>query len=193
MNTKVTHLVFALLACCLAAQNIFLLRESGRLKKERDLAAEKVFYKGDLIRDFSGIDRRGRYIEVHLKTQGQNSLLIGFSATCPASLANLSNLLQLSREIDRSRWRVMWLTRDRHQLAKEFFGRHGINDDIVSDFSCRSYNSLGLSSVPRIMAVDFNGKVIASWSGPLTKDVWDEIFSVLLSSGRISGRKLSRR
>lgn len=170
------NVIAILLLVALSIVNLAFMEHNKRLQEQRDLMVNKRISSGDILRGFSGVDLAGNLVSVDVDALDRSMVLIAYSAGCPACQASLSNMIKLTNTLDRNHWRVLWLSLDKNSVARAYFGSKGIEDEVLGEFSCRSYNELGLRSVPRIVVVGPGGKVEAAWEGRFTERLWDEIF-----------------
>jgi peroxiredoxin len=178
------------LIASILAINLALIRYNRELREELDSVIHKEFHPGDSLKSFGGVSLQGSFTKVSFAEKPKKTVLIAFSTGCAACKANLGNWLRLSSQLDRSEWDVVWLSRDPKEMTSEFSRKHGIRDEVLAEFSCTSYDYLGLRMVPRMIVVGRDGEVKKIWNGELQKSQWEEVFDyfqakpMLASKGR---------
>lgn len=166
----ITLLVFGILC-----QNIVLLWQSRGLRTRLDLTVNKEFQPGDVLPDFGGIDLNEKYVKMGFNESRKKFLLITFSTGCPACYANLPNWLALSGKLDRNQWQVVWLSRDPLEMTREYCSEQKISDQVLTEFSLRVYNVLGLRGVPQTAVADSYGNIEKVWVGQLDNQGWSDV------------------
>lgn len=166
----ITLLVFGILC-----QNIVLLWQARGLRTRLDLTVNKEFQPGDVLPDFGGIDLNEKYVKMGFNESRKKFLLITFSTGCPACYANLPNWLALSGKLDRNQWQVVWLSRDPLEMTREYCSEQKISDQVLTEFSLRVYNVLGLRGVPQTAVADSYGNIEKVWVGQLDNQGWSDV------------------
>jgi peroxiredoxin len=141
----------------------------------------KEFQPGEVLPDFGAIDLNQKYVKIGFNESHKKFLLITFSTGCPACHANLPNWLALSRKLDRNQWQVVWLSRDPLEMTREYCSEQSISDQVLSEFSLRIYNVLGLRGVPQTAVTDSHGKIEKVWVGQLDDEGWTDVASYFSS------------
>ena len=155
------------------AENVALFRENRRLL---ELAAPQIA-AGAQLQMLSALTLDGRVEPVNLRSGDSKLLIITFSPGCPACRANQEGWTNLASLLKAKGVRVLWVSRDRIDVTREYCLKHGIPlIDVVADPPYRTYLQLGLARVPNTMLVS-GGTVEKVWAGRMDPAGWNSMFA----------------
>jgi peroxiredoxin len=155
------------------AENVALFRENRRLL---ELAAPQIA-AGAQLQMLSALTLDGRVEPVNLPSGESKLLIITFSPGCPACRANQEGWTNLASLLKAKGVRVLWVSRDRIDVTREYCLKHGIPlIDVVADPPYRTYLQLGLARVPNTMLVS-GGTVEKVWAGRMDPAGWNSMFA----------------
>ena len=132
---------------------------------------------GMRLGEFSGVSLTGAVSLVPPpKEPGEKLLLITMSPGCPICRANLADWTGLTLDLKRrSGWRVVWVSRDPLNYARQYCERNNIAlPEILAEPSYSTYLRLRLEGVPYTVIVGPGG-VEKVWRGRLTPQAILEI------------------
>ncbi|MEQ1616427.1 MAG: DsbE family thiol:disulfide interchange protein [Hyphomicrobiaceae bacterium] len=114
---------------------------------------------------------------------GKVSLLNVFASWCPGCLVEHPTLMRLARAGAVPMFGVNW--KDKPGDGKRWLDKHGspylhAGDDRTGRLGI----DLGVTGVPETFVVDRTGRIRYRHAGPITDDVWRDIFAPLVSSLR---------
>ena len=110
----------------------------------------------------------------------QSGLIFTFSAGCKYCKESLPLWRELAERAKLAGWSVTWVSRDSGADTFPFATSEKLDGSVLADVPYRSYIQLGLSQVPRTIAVSPDGQVLESVTGVLDTQGKDRIVSVML-------------
>lgn len=115
--------------------------------------------------------------------RGESTLLNVFASWCPACRMEHPFLMRLASRRDVRLVGIDW--KDSQQKAKRWLHEHRDPYERVGfDENGRVGLDLGVTGVPETFVIDSGGRVRYRHAGPLTEEVWRDIFEPLLSQLR---------
>jgi hypothetical protein len=176
IHPKLWSLVRILLwtaAAGVAIVNVLLVRENARLRTKPNVPVVPV---GRHLRDLAGVTPTGQMRTLAMPVSGAHLLIIAFSPWCSFCAANKAGWLSLARDVRQRGWNVVWFSRDRAGETKEYCAREGMTSEVVmSDPPYRTFNQLGLATVPETIVVGPGGVVERVWVGRLDSSGWRQV------------------
>lgn len=151
--------------------------EEEILKGAQDLRPGSTV--GGQLRGLAAVNFDGVMQPIATPEAGRKLLIIGMSPHCPFCKANEGGWAALTSALkQRADWRVLWVSRDPLEETKKYFGLLRMTQpDAMADPPFRTYEQLGLRTVPRTIAVLSGGNVDRIWTGELAPTSWREVFS----------------
>lgn len=156
--------------------NLALLRQNRQLKERIRFSIFQEFDPQRRLETFGGVDLKGRFREIELGFSSRRFLLLQFSTGCPHSRQNMDGWLRLEAQARQRGWTTIWVSQDPQPRTAEFCRQFPIQSLVLAGLSCPDFNRLGLSFVPRTIAVDGTGKILKYWEGELRPHQWPEVF-----------------
>jgi peroxiredoxin len=155
------------------AENVLLLQQNRTLHQAQD----PQIISGAHLEMLAGLALDGRIRPLVLPSADSKLLIITFSPSCPACIANQEGWKRLAGTVERRGVRVLWVSRDTVETTRDYCLKHGIPfSDTLADPPYRTYVQLGLARVPNTMLVTANGTVEKVWAGSLDQAGWNTIF-----------------
>jgi len=159
----------------LVACNLLLIRQNSQLRGlVQDLEAEQRIQVGDKLSSFKGSDLEGKPTEVRFAENNLKKIVLFSSISCPFCKKQNPNWNQLIQQIDRRKYEVVELFRDReaHDQVAAYLKANGFgNEDSAKVFLIADSLLQGkkLNSTPITLIVGENGVVERAWFG-----LWDK-------------------
>lgn len=136
-------------------------------------ATEAVHYVpvGASITSFHGLALDGTLKRVEFPSSEKKTLLITFSPDCPTCAFVLPRQIELAKYLrGSSSWRIVWVSRASTSATNLFATSHALPvSEVIADPQFVAAQVLRLESVPQMMVVDQNGRVLQRWIG---KQAW---------------------
>lgn len=172
--SKAMEILFWLAGLGVLAENIFLFQQNLRLNE----ALAPQITAGTQLQMLAGIAFDGRLEPVALPAAGSKLLVITFSPGCPACQANQDGWMKLASTLEQKGVRVLWVSRDRMEITRDYCLKHGIPlSDVLADPPYRTFVQLGLARVPNTVLVGAEGRVEKVWAGRLDQAGWNTMFA----------------
>ena len=166
-----------LLLLIVAVVNVLLIRQNDRLAELAGTRAGDVVAKN--VTDLSGLDIGGHPTRVQFG-DGRKYLVFGFATGCRFCDESVPNWIALSRDIDRSQWVVVWVSRDSLLQTQGYPAVRTLDDLVLADVPHRLYVQLGLAKVPRTVVLTAQGAVSGSHLGLLDATSVKAVLSLML-------------
>lgn len=179
--TSLSWVVMIALALC----NVLLIRQNSQLRKlVQQLGSEQRIQIGDQLGPLKGTDLEGKPVEVRFGENNVRKIVLFSSTSCPFCKKQNPNWNQLAEQIDRRKYEVVTLFRDkeaRSQVAAYLQANGFSNQDSGKVFfvSDEFLNEGKLNSTPITLIVGNNGVVERAWFGLWNKSAIAEVNSSL--------------
>ncbi|HKW01636.1 MAG TPA: hypothetical protein VJN96_17545 [Vicinamibacterales bacterium] len=165
------------LAIVVCAMNVFLLANTSRLKAA--LSQQTGETPSGALTELVGTGLDGKLRRVQLNG-GLSYLVLTYSEGCPYCRASIEGWKRLTATADRSRWGVVWVSRDNLERTQAFAISQGITSEIVlAEVPYRVYLQLGMARVPRSMVFSPVGATVSSFLGVVSPTKEQQIAQLL--------------
>ena len=169
-----------LAVCGLAVLNIVLVAQNRSLKSGRSSGTDTSTINrpvaGQKMGRLAGVNLSGVLEEVPALPARSGLVVITFSTGCRFSRANYGRWTSLTRSLDRSTWRVVWVSPDPLPLISEFTRTHPIRDTVLTEAPHATYAGLGLGVVPSTIVIN-EQRVVRLWRGEFSPQSWKEVLA----------------
>lgn len=132
--------------------------------------------------DLAAVDGTGKGLSSDA-LKGQVMLLNVYASWCPGCRAEHPHLLKLAKDKSLPLYGINW--KDKPGEGGRWLKQHqnpylAVGDDPTG----RTGIDMGVTGVPETFVIDAGGRIRYRHAGPVTEDVWKEVFEPLLASLR---------
>lgn len=132
---RVLEIFIWLAAVGVLVENVLLLQENRTLHQ----ALDPQITAGAHLEMLTGLTLDVRNQPLGLPSPNSKFLVITFSPGCPACQANQDGWKKLTDTVEQKGVRVLWLSRDRVEITRDYCLKHGIpSSDTLADPSYRT-------------------------------------------------------
>lgn len=174
--SRPTVIAFILIALCLLALNVVLLKQNRDLKNEKtNRLATPELAVGTQLSVLRGRNLNGNQEEISFGNDKRKSVLLILSPECSFCEKNLPIWKQIINGIDQSLFRVTVVSLSSHNLEKSLSQLQLDAGSVLTDVDPQDRQTYYFSSVPQTILVGTDGKVERVWTGLLYGDSLREV------------------